>query len=70
MNWKVFFFTHKALRKQNQILRERNAINEALIQDNDDQYGEGFRDAMALCRNEEKLLHEEIAQLNDLLVNK
>lgn len=70
MNWTVFFLTHKALRKQNKILRDRNRRQRDLLRSKVFDYGVGFRDAIAICRNEEKLLHEEIAHLNDLLVNK
>lgn len=70
MNWTVFFLTHKALRKQNKILRDRNSAQRAVLRAKAMEYGTGFRDAIAICRNEEKLLHEEIANLNDLLASK
>lgn len=70
MNLIVFFMTHKALRKQNKILRDRNRRQRDLLRSKVFDYGAGFKDAMAICRAEEKLLHEEIAHLNDLLVAK
>lgn len=70
MNWTVFFMTHKALRKQNKILRERNRRQRDLLREKVFNYGAGFRDAMDEARKEFTRLHEEIQQLNDMLVNK
>lgn len=70
MNFKVFFLTHKALRKQNKTLRERNLRQRELLRAKVLDYKTGFNDAMDLYRQETSLLHEEIANLNDLLVAK
>lgn len=70
MNFTVFFLTHKALRKQNKILRARNAVQRELLRAKVLEYKAGFNDAMDLYRQETNLLHEEIQHLNDLLVNK
>lgn len=70
MNLKVFFLTHKALRKQNKILRERNLRQRELLRAKVLEYKAGFNDAADLYKQEHSLLHEEIQHLNDLLVNK
>ena len=70
MNFKIFFLTHKALRKQNGILRARNMRQRELLRAKVLEYKVGFNDAMDLYRQETKLLHEEIQHLNDLLVSK
>lgn len=70
MNFKVFFLTHRALRKQNKILRERNLRQRELLRAKVLEYKVGFNDAMDLYRQETKLLHEEIQHLNDLVESK
>lgn len=70
MNLKVFFFTHRALRKQNKILRERNLRQRELLRAKVLEYKVGFTDAEELYKREHSLLHEEIQHLNDLLVTK
>lgn len=70
MNLIVFFMTHKALRKQNKILRERNQAQRAILREKVFNYGAGFKDGIEAMREEQSRLHEEIQHLNDLLVAK
>lgn len=70
MNFTVFFLTHKALRKQNKILRERNKRQRNLLRERVVEYQVGYRDGIEAMREEAKQLHIEIQHLNDLLVAK
>lgn len=70
----AFFKTHKRLRKENAILRERNdrqywrlyAIERSLAV----QWQQGFDAAMQVNYSEMSLLHKEIQEMNDLLRSK